>query len=405
MKVSVIGLGYIGLPAAALISGKGIFVHGVDINEKIVGTINSGRIHFIEPELEGLIHHAVSNKLLIADTKPSEADVFIVSVPTPILADNSPDLSYVEKAIGSIIPYLQKGNLLILESTCPVGTTERMVEMILTKRPELKGSFFAAYCPERVLPGNIIHELINNDRVIGGVDKTSSEKAADFYRQFVNGNMHLTDSRTAEMCKLVENASRDVSIAFANELSMICQRAGINTNELIELANKHPRVNILKPGPGVGGHCIAIDPWFIVDSFPEEAKLIRQAREVNMSKTEWVIEKISEEAKRFENAAGKKPVIACMGLTYKADVDDIRESPAMEIKNQLERSGFSVKAADPLITNGIKETIKIFTPEESVSQADMVVFLVGHKQFRSLPVPANKIILDFCNINHQKSIL
>jgi UDP-N-acetyl-D-mannosaminuronic acid dehydrogenase len=276
--------------------------------------------------------------------------------------------------------------------------------MIFAVRPDLKNNLFAAYCPERVLPGNIIHELTNNDRVIGGIDEASSKNAADFYRQFVNGNMHLTDARTAEMCKLVENASRDVSIAFANELSMICEQAGINTNELIELANKHPRVNILKPGPGVGGHCIAVDPWFIVSSFPEQAKLIRQAREVNLGKTEWVVEKISEEAKRFENSSGKKPVIACMGLTYKADVDDIRESPAMEIKNQLEQKGFTVKAADPLITNGIKESINISSTEESVSQADMVVFLVGHKQFRSLPVPASKVILDFCNISGIKHV-
>jgi UDP-N-acetyl-D-mannosaminuronic acid dehydrogenase len=397
MRVSVIGLGYIGLPAAALISGKGIFVHGVDINERIVNTINSGKIHFIEPDLEGLIHHAVSNKLLVADSKPAFADVFVVSVPTPILRDNSPDLSYVEKAVGSIIPYLQKGNLVILESTCPVGTTERITKMIFSQRPELKNNLFTAYCPERVLPGNIIHELTTNDRVIGGIDETSSKKAADFYRQFVNGNMHLTDARTAEMCKLVENASRDVSIAFANELSMICEKAGIDTHELIELANKHPRVNILKPGPGVGGHCIAVDPWFIVDGFPEQAKLIRQARVVNMEKTNWVIEKISQEATRFEKSSGRKPVIACMGVTYKADVDDIRESPALEIRDKLEQKGFSVKTSDPLIFNGIKDKLKLNSIDESISQSDFVVFLVAHKQFRSIDVPPGKVTLDFCN--------
>ena len=400
MKVVIIGLGYIGLPAAALISGKGISVHGVDINEKIVSTINSGKIHFIEPDLEGLIYNAVRRELLIADTKPTEGDVFIISVPTPIRNDFSPDLSYVEKAVSSVIPFLHIGNLIIIESTCPVGTTEQMVEMIFAQRPELKNNLHVAYCPERVLPGNIIHELTNNDRVIGGLDEASTNAAANFYRQFVNGAMHLTDVRTAEMCKLVENASRDVSIAFANELSMICEAAGIDTHELIELANKHPRVDILKPGPGVGGHCIAIDPWFIVNSFPEQSKLIRQAREVNLNKTEWVLEKISEEAQRFEKSSGKKPVIACMGLTYKADVDDIRESPALEIKNKLEQKGFTVKAADPLIMNGIKETVKIFSPEESISQSDLVVFLVGHKQFRSLVVPAGKVTLDFCSVNY-----
>ncbi|MBK5284524.1 MAG: nucleotide sugar dehydrogenase, partial [Bacteroidia bacterium] len=306
MKVVIIGLGYIGLPAAALISGKGIFVHGVDINEKIVSTINSGKIHFIEPDLEGLIYNAVRKELLIADTKPAEGDVFIISVPTPIRADFSPDLSYVEESVRSIIPYLGKGNLLIIESTCPVGTTEKMTSMIFKARPELENNLFVSYCPERVLPGNIIHELSHNDRVIGGIDKASSEKAADFYRQFVKGALHITNARTAEMCKLVENANRDVSIAFANELSMICEEASIDTNELIDLANKHPRVNILKPGPGVGGHCIAVDPWFIVSSFKEHSKLIRQAREVNMNKTEWVIEKITDEATRIEKLSGKK---------------------------------------------------------------------------------------------------
>src|SRR5215510_8873317 len=329
MKVAVIGLGYIGLPAAALISGKGISVHGVDINEKIVSTINSGKIHFIEPDLEGLIHNAVTKKLLVADIKPAEADVFVISVPTPILDNYDPDLNYVENAVSSIIPYLQQGNLLIIESTCPVGTTEQMAAMIFRERPELKNNLHIAYCPERVLPGNIIHELTSNDRVIGGLDETATKEAAGFYRHFVNGAMHLTNVRTAEMCKLVENASRDVSIAFANELSMICEEANIDTNELIQLANKHPRVNILKPGPGVGGHCIAIDPWFIVSNYKERSKLIEQARKVNLNKTEWVIEKIISKADELETALGRKPLIACLGLTYKADVDDIRESPAL----------------------------------------------------------------------------
>jgi UDP-N-acetyl-D-mannosaminuronic acid dehydrogenase len=400
MKVSVIGLGYIGLPAAALISGKGIPVHGVDINEKIVSTINSGKIHFIEPDLEGLIHNAVTKKLLVADTKPAEADVFVISVPTPILSDYNPDLNYVETAVRSVIPYLQKGNLLIIESTCPVGTTEQMAEMIFNQRPDLKEHLHIAYCPERVLPGNIIHELTSNDRVIGGLDEASTAAAADFYRQFVNGSMHLTNVRTAEMCKLVENASRDVSIAFANELSMICEKANIDANELIQLANKHPRVNILKPGPGVGGHCIAIDPWFIVSGYREQSKLIEQARKVNLNKTEWVIEKIISQAKALEATLNRKPIIAALGLTYKADVDDIRESPALEIVHALRRNHYEVVSVEPHAQNGLQQQIEAVSLEHAIEKADLVVFLVAHKHFRSLRVPEGKTVLDFCGITN-----
>jgi len=400
MKVAVIGLGYIGLPAAALISGKGISVHGVDINEKIVSTINSGKIHFIEPDLEGLIHNAVAKKLLVADTKPAEADVFVISVPTPILNDFNPDLNYVENAVSSVIPYLQKGNLLIIESTCPVGTTEQMAEMIFNQRPELKNNLHIAYCPERVLPGNIIHELTSNDRVIGGLDEAATTEAADFYRQFVNGAMHRTNVRTAEMCKLVENASRDVSIAFANELSMICEEANVDANELIQLANRHPRVNILKPGPGVGGHCIAIDPWFIVSSYRERSKLIEQARKVNLNKTEWVIEKIISKAKVMEEVMGRKPVIACFGLTYKADVDDLRESPAIEIVLALKRNHYEVVSVEPHAQNGMQEKIDAVPVEHAVKKADLIVFLVAHKQFRSLQIPGEKTVLDFCGIRN-----
>jgi UDP-N-acetyl-D-mannosaminuronic acid dehydrogenase len=400
MKVAVIGLGYIGLPAAALISGKGISVHGVDINEKIVSTINSGKIHFIEPDLEGLIHNAVTKKLLVADTKPAQADVFVISVPTPILDNYDPDLNYVESAVNSVIPYLQKGNLLIIESTCPVGTTEQMAEMIFNKRPELKDNLHIAYCPERVLPGNIIHELTSNDRVIGGMDEAATEHAANFYRNFVNGSMHLTNVRTAEMCKLVENASRDVSIAFANELSMICEEANIDTNELIQLANKHPRVNILKPGPGVGGHCIAIDPWFIVSSYKERSRLIEQARKVNLNKTEWVIEKIVHKAIELEANLGRKPVIACLGLTYKADVDDIRESPALEIVHALRRNHYEVVSVEPHAQNGLQEKLDTVPMENAVKKADLIVFLVAHKQFRSLQISGDKAVLDFCGLKN-----
>lgn len=396
MKVAVIGLGYIGLPAAALISGKGISVHGVDINEKIVSTINSGKIHFIEPDLEGLIHNAVTKKLLVADTKPAEADVFVISVPTPILDNYDPDLNYVESAVRSVVPYLQKGNLLIIESTCPVGTTEQLAEMIFNERPELRNNLRVAYCPERVLPGNIIHELTSNDRVIGGLDEASTTEAANFYRQFVNGAMHLTNVRTAEMCKLVENASRDVSIAFANELSMICEEANIDTNELIQLANKHPRVNILKPGPGVGGHCIAVDPWFIVSSYRERSKLIEQARKVNLNKTGWVIEKIISEAKTLEMVLDRKPVIACLGLTYKADVDDLRESPSLEIVHALKRNHYEVVSVEPHAQNGLQEKLEAVSMEHAIKIADLVVFLVAHKQFRTLHIPGDKTVLDFC---------
>src|SRR5258706_626534 len=400
MKVVVVGLGYIGLPAAALISGKGIPVHGVDIKEKIVTTINSGKIHLIEPDLVGLIHNAVTKKMLVADTRPDEADVFVISVPTPILDNFNPDLNYVENAVRSVIPYLQKGNLLIIESTCPVGTTEQMAELIFNLRPDLKNNLHIAYCPERVLPGNIIHELTSNDRVIGGLDEASTTEAANFYRQFVNGAMHLTNVRTAEMCKLVENASRDVSIAFANELSMICEEANINTNELIQLANRHPRVNILNPRPGVGGHCIAIDPWFIVSSYRDHSKLIEQARKVNLNKTEWVIEKIISKAKELEMVLGRKPIIACMGLTYKADVDDLRESPAIEIVHALKRNYYDIVSVEPHAQNDLQEKLETVSMEHAVKKADLIVFLVTHKQFRSLQIPGEKTVLDFSGVKN-----
>lgn len=337
-QVTIMGLGYIGLPTAALIASKGIPVQGVDVNKKVVDTINKGKIHIVEPDLEGLVHYAVQKGLLVASTSVKSSDVFLVAVPTPFKGDHEPDLAYVEKATRMILPQLRAGNLFIIESTSPVGTTEKMAKLIFKDRPELKGKIHIAYCPERVLPGSVIYELQQNDRVIGGIDSASTDAAVRFYGRFVKGNLHKTNSKTAEMCKLVENAYRDVNIAFANELSIICDKAGIDVNELIDLASKHPRVKILRPGPGVGGHCIAVDPWFIVSEFPSDARIIRLARQINNNKRDWVLKKIRSQANEFKKKNGRAPVIACMGLSYKPDIDDLRESPALEIFHDLERN-------------------------------------------------------------------
>jgi len=277
LKVVIMGLGYIGLPTAALIASRGIKVQGIDVNQSVVETINEGKIHIVEPALDGLVKHVVEKGLLQASTTPGTADVYLIAVPTPFKENHEPDLKYVESATRMILPNLNEGNLFIIESTCPVGTTDKMAQIIFEERPELKGKINIAYCPERVLPGKVIYELEFNDRVIGGLDESSTKAAQYFYRHFVKGELHATNAKTAEMCKLVENSSRDVSIAFANELSIICDKADINVWELINLANKHPRVNILQPGTGVGGHCIAVDPWFIVSAFEKEAVIIRKA--------------------------------------------------------------------------------------------------------------------------------
>ena len=391
------GLGYIGLPTAALIASKGIKVHGVDVNEKIVETINKGKIHIKEPDLDNLVKKVVEEKFLIADTKPTEADVYIIAVPTPFKNDYEPDLSYVESAIDMITPYLKEGSLIIIESTSPIGTTKKMYERIVEKRPELKNKIYMAYCPERVLPGKILYELEHNDRVVGGINKESAKKAKEFYQIFVKGNIYETNSKTAEMCKLVENAYRDVNIAFANELSLICDKAGIDVWELIELANKHPRVNILQPGVGVGGHCIAVDPWFLIKAFPNESKLMKTAREVNLYKTEWVIDKIKKAIKEFEKNYGRKPKVACLGLTYKPDVDDLRESPALYITEKLIEEGYNIYPVDPLIKDFDK--FKVYDLDV-VDNADIVVILVGHKLFKDINKDKlkYKIVLDFCDI-------
>lgn len=399
MKACFMGLGYIGLPTAIISSQHGINVCGVDINPKVVEKTNRGELHIVEPGLQDLLKKAVDNKSLVASTTPFESDVYLIVVPTPFKAKHEPDISYVESATKTVIPFLKEGDLFIIESTSPVGTTEKMAELIFAERPELKGRIHIAYCPERVLPGNVIFELVNNDRVIGGIDDASADAAAEFYGKFVSGQLHKTNCRTAEMCKLVENSSRDVQIAFANELSMICEKAGINVWELISLANKHPRVNILQPGCGVGGHCIAVDPYFISSAFPNEAKIIAQARSINNYKSEWCVEKAKNAILSFELEKGKKPQVALMGLAFKPNIDDLRESPAMKIAKHLVAEMHDVKfnIVEPNISSHPDFDIVDF--QTAFEQSDIVVYLTAHKQFFKLPQEANdKLILDFCGV-------
>lgn len=392
------GLGYIGLPTATVAASKGLDIVGVDINEKVVNTINQGKIHIIEPGLQYLVQEVVSAGNLRASLKPEEADVFLIVVPTPFKGGNhEPDITYVKAATLAVIPFLKKGDLFIIESTSPVGTTEKMAHLIFSERTDLVDSIYIAYCPERVLPGNVLYELEHNDRVIGGINEASTEKAIEFYSQFVKGNLHRTNSRTAEMCKLTENSSRDVQIAFANELSLICDKAGINVWELIELANKHPRVNILQPGCGVGGHCIAVDPYFITSDFPVESQLIAKSREINNYKSFWCAEKIKNAILEFELKMHRKPVVAIMGLAFKPNIDDLRESPAKYIAQkvmQIELDGILI------VEPNIKEhpVFKLTDYQIAYQQADIVAFLVAHKEFKSLEWDDSKVILDFCGI-------
>jgi len=396
MQVVIMGLGYIGLPTAALIASRKINVHGVDINRQVVDTINQGRIHIVEPDLDGLVHHGVKHGYLVAAPGPKKADVFLIAVPTPFKGDHKPDTAFVEKATRMVVPFLREGNLFILESTSPVGTTEKLAGIIFKARPALKGKISIAYCPERVLPGSVIHELQQNDRVIGGIDSSSTEAAIAFYSKFVKGALHKTNARTAEMCKLTENAYRDVNIAFANELSIICDKAKINVNELIDLASKHPRVKILKPGPGVGGHCIAVDPWFIVSDFKDDAKIIKQARLTNTYKRDWVIEKIKDAAGSFKKKNKRVAVIACMGLAYKPNIDDLRESPALEIVEELQRMKFKIIPVEPNVSKHGK--LVLADAHKAALEADIVVFLVAHKAFEKISVEKGKVVLDFCGI-------
>jgi UDP-N-acetyl-D-mannosaminuronic acid dehydrogenase len=398
-QLVVMGLGYIGLPTATLIASKGISVLGVDVSQRVVDTLRQGKAHISEPDLEGLIRTVVDKKTLTVNTTPQAAGIFIIAVPTPFKKDKEPDLSYVESAIDMIAPHLRPNDLLIIESTCPVGTTKKMKERILLARPELDQSIFIAYCPERVLPGKILYELEHNDRVIGGVTEEATEKAIQFYRQFVTGQLHGTTARTAEMCKLIENAYRDLNIGFANELSMLCDKVDINPIELIDLANLHPRVNILQPGPGVGGHCIAVDPWFLIYEFPEETELMYKARRVNRYKTEWVIDKIQEAAAQFEKQHGRKAKIACLGLAYKPDIDDLRESPAMEISMMLQHRGEDVVAVEPNIQEAKVKDISIVALNQVLESADLLVPLVSHNQFKGIDWKSLRgEVLDFCAV-------
>ncbi|TKG95421.1 UDP-N-acetyl-D-mannosamine dehydrogenase [Puteibacter caeruleilacunae] len=398
-KACFMGLGYIGLPTAIIAADKNGQVTGVDINPSVVDTINEGRIHIVEPGLEDLCKKVVSTGKLVASTKPQESDVYLIVVPTPFKGDHEPDITFVEAATRSILPYLKKGDLYIIESTSPVGTTEKMAELIYNARPELKDEIYIAYCPERVLPGNVIYELVHNDRVIGGVNPESTEKAVAFYQTFVEGDLHGTNARTAEMCKLTENSSRDVQIAFANELSLICDKADINVWELIELANRHPRVNILQPGCGVGGHCIAVDPWFIVSEYPAEANIIASARKINNYKAFWCAEKTHNAMLQFQLQHGRVPKVAVMGLAFKPNIDDLRESPAKYIAQKIMQSCNNCELM--FVEPNVKEhnIFKLTDYKEAYNQADIVVFLVAHNEFKGLvKEDDNNEILDFCGV-------
>jgi len=396
--VTTIGLGYIGLPTSALIASHQVNVWGVDINPKVVETLNQGKIHIVEPDLEEILAKAVKEGFFKADTKPKEADTYLIVVPTPFKGNHEPDISYVEAATKAVIPLLKKGDLYIIESTSPVGTTEKMMKLIYAERPELEGEIHIAYCPERVLPGNVMHELVHNDRVIGGVDKASTQKAIDFYRAFVKGELHATNARTAEMCKLTENSSRDVQIAFANELSLICAKADINVWELIHLANKHPRVNILQPGCGVGGHCIAVDPYFITSEFPMESQIIGKAREINNYKSFWCAEQIKTAKHDFQLKHGRKPSIALMGLAFKPNIDDLRESPAKYIVQKVlqDAQDENYYIVEPNITS--HQVFKITPYQEALEKADIVAFLVAHQEFKEVSLHENQVVLDFCGV-------
>ncbi len=410
-KVCIIGLGYIGLPVATLLANCGYTVHGVDVVPNTVDTINRGETCIAEPGLSASVQSAVNSGKLKADFKPTEADVFIISVPTPFHEGFVPNIDYVVFATKTIIPYVKEGDIVILESTSPVGTTDK-VEEILKKEGVDTSKLHIAYCPERVLPGRILIELVENDRIVGGITPEATEVIVEFYKTFVDGEVLSTDAKTAEMVKLIENSFRDTNIAFANELSILCEKFNIDVWELIALANHHPRVNILQPGAGVGGHCIAVDPWFLVYAGGDDAKMIRTAREVNTYKTEWVIEKIKNAALKFENENGQKAKVACMGLAYKADIDDFRESPALYITQRLAQELDNVVACEPNIpldfkhsklnntlsenTGGMQNsTFKLVDLNQIIESADVITFLVAHKEFYNLEIETD---LDFCGV-------
>lgn len=405
-KICVIGLGYIGLPTAALLANRGYEVHGVDVVSATVDTINQGKIHIVEPELDTFVRSAVNSGKLKASLTPAQADVFIIAVPTPFHEGYVPNVDYVVSATKAIASYVKDGDIVILESTSPVGTTELVQETLAKEREDLfeidtnnsqfsilNSQLHIAHCPERVLPGHIMRELVENDRIVGGITPEATAKTVEFYETFVSGAVLSTDARTAEMTKLTENSFRDTNIAFANELSMLCDKFDIKVRELISLANRHPRVNILNPGAGVGGHCIAVDPWFIVHAGGETAKMIRTAREVNNYKTEWVIEKIKNVALTFKSQNGRKAKVACMGLAFKPDIDDLRESPALYIARRLKADGLDILAVEPNIES--HKEFEIIDYKEALEEADIITFLVAHKEFKKLDI---KTDLDFCGV-------
>lgn len=396
--ICVIGLGYIGLPTAATFAAHGVKVTGVDVNQHAVDLINQGKVHIVEPDLDALVRDVVAQKKLSAQPQPCKADAYIVAVPTPFKDNHEPDLKYIESAAKALAPHLVKGSLVILESTSPVGATEQMAAWLSEARSDLtfpqthgeQADILIAHCPERVLPGKVLQELISNDRIVGGMTPRCSQAAIDLYKVFVKGDCIETNARTAEMCKLTENSFRDVNIAFANELSIICDKLDINVWELIQLANRHPRVNILQPGPGVGGHCIAVDPWFIVSKTPEQARLIRTAREVNDSKPEWVIDQVKIKITEFLQANPEKTIkdvtVACYGLAFKPDIDDLRESPALEITKKLAEQGFNILAIEPNIEElpkNLSTNMRLISLDES-GQANIHLILVKHTNFKKL---------------------
>ena len=395
-KICVIGLGYIGLPTAALLANRGYEVHGVDIVQSTVDIINRGEIHIVEPELDTFVKAAVNSGKLKADLKPCVADVFIIAVPTPFHEGFVPNIDYIVSATKAIAPYVKEDDIVILESTSPVGTTD-LVEETLQKENIDTSKLFIAHCPERVLPGQIMRELVENDRIVGGTTPEATQKTVEFYNTFVSGEVLSTDARTAEMAKLTENSFRDTNIAFANELSILCDKFDIDVWELIKLTNRHPRVNVLQPGAGVGGHCIAVDPWFIVHAGGDDAKIIRTAREVNTYKTEWAIEKIKNAALVFEKENGRKAKIACMGLAFKPNIDDLREAPALYITKRLISDGFEVLAVEPNIEEC--RDFKIVDYKKALEEADIVTFLVAHKEFKNLTLKSK---LDFCGVLNGK---
>ena len=394
----IYGLGYIGLPTAVYLASKDIIVYGVDIDKKLVENINNGKINTTETGLNEMLSIALQKKKFKAGTQYLKSDIHIIVVPTPFKNNNDPDISIVEDVAKKLTSTVKEGDLIILESTSPVGTTEKVAKIIYDDRQDLKDKLYFAYCPERVLPGQIFQELKDNDRVIGGINSESSNRAKLFYQKFVDGRLHLTDCRTAEMCKLVENASRDVQIAFANELSIICNKADINVWKLIDLANRHPRVNILSPGCGVGGHCIAVDPYFIYSQFPLESKIIGQAREINNYKAFWCYEKIQEEVNNLQKNKVSKVKVGIFGLTFKPDIDDTRQSPALKIAQKVYNTyGSNVSIAEPNLSQ--IDEFKLTNYDIAYDESDIVVFLVNHSKFKDLKINVNrKKVLDFCGL-------